>query len=120
MAGHAFRLRYEADLAGPCVSCLEPARQTIEVDSREVHQAASGDEELESPYVEGDELRIGDWARDALVLAMPDRFLCRPDCAGLCPICGEPLDGADADAHRHEAEPDPRWAKLRELEIDEG
>jgi len=43
-------------------------------------------------------------------------LLCRKDCAGLCAVCGENLNAAGPD-HRHEAEPDPRWAKLRELEL---
>jgi len=116
--GHALRLRFETELAGPCVSCLEPADQRIEIDVREVHQLGSRDEELESPYVDGDDLLLGNWARDALVLAMPDRFLCRPDCAGLCSVCGESLNDTDPAAHQHETEPDPRWAKLRELEIE--
>lgn len=116
-SGYAFRLRFAVDLAGPCVSCLEPARRRIEVDAREVHQPGSGDEELESPYVEDEYLlRLADWARDALVLATPTRFLCRDDCKGLCPVCGESLNETDPADHQHESPPDPRWAKLRELE----
>jgi uncharacterized protein len=120
-SGYAFRLRFATDLAGPCVSCLEPASRRIEVDSREVHQPGSGDDELESPYVEDEHLlRVADWARDALVLATPTRFLCRDDCRGLCPVCGESLNDVDPAEHQHEAPPDPRWAKLRELEIETG
>jgi uncharacterized protein len=116
-SGYAFRLRFGIDLSGPCVSCLEPAQRRVQVDAREVHQAGSGDEELESPYVEDEHvLRLADWARDALVLATPTRFLCRDDCAGLCPVCGESLNDAEAEAHDHERPPDPRWAKLRELQ----
>ena len=33
-----------------------------------------------------------------------------------CAICGENLNEAGPE-HGHEAEPDPRWAKLRELEL---
>ena len=118
-SGYAFRLRFGTDLAGPCVSCLEPANRRIEVDAREVHQAGSADEELESPYVEDEYLlRLADWARDALVLATPTRFLCRDDCKGLCPVCGETLNEADPADHDHGTEPDPRWAKLRELELE--
>jgi len=118
-SGYAFRLRFGAELAGPCVSCLEPASRRIEVDAREVHQPGSGDEELESPYVEDDHLlRLADWARDALVLATPTRFLCRDDCKGLCAVCGESLNDADPADHQHESAPDPRWAKLRELELE--
>ena len=118
-SGYAFRLRFATDLSGPCVSCLEPAQRRIEVDAREVHQPGSGDDELESPYVEdGYLLQLGDWARDALVLATPTRFLCRDDCKGLCPVCGESLNDAGAADHEHESAPDPRWAKLRELETE--
>ena len=118
-SGYAFRLRFGVDLAGPCVSCLEPANRRIEVDSREVHQPGSGDEELESPYIEDEYLlALADWARDALVLATPTRFLCRDDCKGLCPVCGETLNDADPADHDHETAPDPRWAKLRELELE--
>jgi uncharacterized protein len=46
---------------------------------------------------------------------MPQRLLCRPDCAGLCSVCGESLNDAAPGSHEHPSEPDPRWAKLREL-----
>jgi uncharacterized protein len=118
-AGYAFRLRFAVDLAGPCVRCLTDAAVRIEVDAREVDQPGSDDEELESPYVEGDELDLSGWAHDALALAMPLRFLCREDCAGLCPACGQSLNDADPAEHEHGRQGgDPRWAPLRELKLD--
>jgi hypothetical protein len=33
-------------------------------------------------------------------------------------VCGESLNDAAEGAHDHPAEPDPRWAKLRELKLD--
>src|SRR3954454_3798912 len=115
-AGYALRLRFDARLHGPCMRCLEPAEPESHVDAREVSQPGGGDE-LTSPYVsEAGELDLHDWARDALSLAVPDQILCRPDCAGLCPICGENLN--EHPDHAHEREPDPRWAKLRELKLD--
>lgn len=115
--GYAFRLRFETDLRGPCMRCLADAHVPVEVDAREVDQA-SDDEELQSPYVEAEELDVGGWAHDALALALPGQLLCRPDCAGLCPVCGESLNDAEPGAHDHEPAPDPRWAKLRELKLD--
>jgi uncharacterized protein len=41
---------------------------------------------------------------------LPVTPLCRPDCAGLCPNCGQRLDEVDA-GHTHE-QIDPRWAGL--------
>jgi uncharacterized protein len=117
--GHALRLRLQPRLSGPCVRCLEEARLTLEIDVREVDQPASGDEELNSPYVDEGRLDVERWANDAVVLTLPAQPLCRPDCAGLCPVCGESLNDADPEAHRHATGGDPRMAKLRELNLDE-
>jgi DUF177 domain-containing protein len=116
--GHAFRLRFPIHLEGPCVRCLAPAAIDLEVDAREVHQGDTEDEELLSPYVLDDELDIGRWAHDAAVLALPTQILCRADCAGLCPVCGESLNDADPADHQHDAGNDPRWAKLRDLKLE--
>src|SRR3954451_20761308 len=110
--GYAFRMRFPVRIEGPCMRCLEGAALGAEVDAGEVAQDNTEDEELLSPYVVDDELDLGRWAHDAAVLAIPTQFLCRPDCAGLCPVCGESLNDADPADHEHESEPDPRWAKL--------
>ena len=114
--GYALRLRFEAGLRGPCVRCLEPAQPAFAVDAREVDRPGGGDE-LSSPYVADDELDLHAWARDAFALALPAQVVCREDCAGLCAICGENLNAAGPE-HAHEREPDPRWAKLSELNLE--
>jgi uncharacterized protein len=115
-SGYALRLSFEATLAGPCMRCLADAASTFEVSAREVSQPGEG-EELESPYVRDGVVDLRAWARDALALSVPTQVLCRPDCAGLCPVCGADLNEAGPD-HAHEPEPDPRWAKLSELHFD--
>jgi uncharacterized protein len=134
--GYALRLRFEATLAGPCMRCLEPATPSFAIDVREVSQptdrraprtpagggrgrarAATEDDELSSPYVEDGVLDLHAWARDALALSVPSNLLCREDCAGLCPVCGENLNLAAAD-HGHERAPDPRWAALSEIHFE--
>jgi uncharacterized protein len=116
--GYALRLRFNTELSGPCVRCLEPAATKLEIDSREVDQPLSNDDELRSPYVTDGNLDVGRWANDALVLAFPDQPLCREDCAGLCGVCGASLNDADPEAHRHQSGGDPRMAKLRDLKLD--
>ena len=96
--------------------CLKQAAPCVEVEAREVDRPGGG-EELDSPYVQRRDARPGAWARDAFALAMPAKVLCREDCAGLCPVCAADLNEAGPE-HRHEAAPDPRWAKLRELRLD--
>ena len=114
--GYALRLRFQANLTGPCMRCLEEATPAFTVDAREVSQPGEGDE-LSSPYVKGDELDLGGWARDALALALPAKLLCSSDCAGLCPVCGANLNTAGSD-HAHPRDPDPRWEKLSELRFE--
>ena len=115
--GYSLRLRAHASLEGPCMRCLEPAAPAFDVDAREVEVPGGGDE-LDSPYVDGDLLDLRSWAHDAVALAAPDQLLCTPDCPGLCPICAIALATAPAD-HHHESPPDPRWDKLRELNLPE-
>jgi uncharacterized protein len=114
--GFALRLRTGGELRGPCMRCLDDASVRIDVDAREVDQPGGG-EELSSPYVHDDVLDVAAWTRDAIVLALPQQVLCRADCAGLCPVCGENLNTAGPD-HAHEAPRDPRWDKLSELRFD--
>jgi uncharacterized protein len=116
LAGYSLRLRFEAPLEGACMRCMADASPTIPVDAREIDQPGP-DEDLHSPYVAHGELALADWARDALVLALPAKVLCNDDCRGLCAICGADLNTADPDQHRHEEAGDPRWSKLRELKL---
>jgi uncharacterized protein len=112
-SGWSLRLRYAARLEGPCMRCLEPAERVMEVDAREVDQPGGG-EDLHSPYVDGDELDLRGWVHDALTLDLSGQVLCRGDCAGLCPTCGEDLN---KNPHEHERVVDPRLAKLSELKL---
>lgn len=116
VSGYSLRLRFEAEVDGPCMRCLEVAAPVVDVDAREVDQPGGG-EELRSPYLAGEELDVHAWARDALALALPTQIVCGEDCRGLCPVCGENLNQA-APGHAHEAEPHARWAKLSELRFE--
>jgi uncharacterized protein len=113
--GYALRLRFSAGLSGPCMRCLRDAARVLDVDAREVDRPGEG-EELDSPYVRHGRLDLAAWARDAFALAAPVKVLCREDCAGLCPVCAADLSEVGPD-HTHAQAPDPRWAKLREIEL---
>ena len=115
--GYSFRLRYSLRLAGPCMRCLEDAGHPVEIDAREIDQPGGEDDELSSPYVDGDELDLRAWVRDALVLELPTQIVCSEDCRGICAICGENLNAAGPE-HEHEKPPDVRWAKLSELRLE--
>jgi DUF177 domain-containing protein len=101
-------------LSGACMRCLGFAELERQVAVREFHDLdAPAADELHSDYVVRDHLQLGTWARDAVALELPDQILCRPDCAGLCPVCGKDLN---VEPHEHlESDPDPRWAALEGL-----
>jgi uncharacterized protein len=112
--GTVFELRFTTRLHGPCFRCLEDAVLELPIDARE-YQATNPDgaEELRSQYVEEDRLDLAAWARDAIALELPDKILCRADCAGLCPMCGKNLND---EPHEHEDTAfDSRWAALEAL-----
>jgi uncharacterized protein len=109
-----FDLRLHAHLVGPCMRCLGFAELEVDTRAREFHDPdAPPADPLRSEYVSDDELNVAGWARDAIALALPERILCRDDCAGLCPVCGKDLN---AEPHEHvDRELDPRWAALESL-----
>jgi len=117
-SGFAFKLNFAIHIEGPCMRCLEPAVLDLEVEAREVDLTSAEDLELRSPYVEDDELDLSRWAHDAVMLALPTQILCRPDCLGLCPVCGEPLNDAEPAEHDHEKPIDPRWSALKDLKLE--
>jgi uncharacterized protein len=55
---------------------------------------------------------------EQLQLNIPMRALCRPECQGLCPVCGGNRNEAPCDCRQHDV--DPRWAALAHLRGDDG
>ncbi len=113
----------------PCQRCLEPADVDVELDLEEefypVTRIANApvddvpDEEYDEAVLidEHHILDLGEVIRQGLWLSAPSQVLCRPDCAGLCPICG---GNHNLDECRCEVDiPDPRWASLAILLPDE-
>jgi uncharacterized protein len=104
--------------ASECRRCLDPVRIPWE---RELILVYADPDEMD--IEEGSDLRalagdvvsleLGDAMREELILGT-DRWLeCRPDCAGLCPVCGANRNEQSCDCSPDE--PDPRWDALRAL-----
>jgi uncharacterized protein len=112
--GTVLHLAFTARLHGPCYRCLDDAVLELAIAGREYQAANPGEsEELRTPYVQDDKLDLAGWARDAIALELPDKILCRADCAGLCPVCGKDLN---KEPHTHEQQQtDSRWAALERL-----
>jgi len=102
---------------GQCSRCLTDLSQPVRAALRDLYvypgsttDQTTHDDEL--PRVDGDLIDLLPLVRDEIVLALPLAPVCRPDCQGLCPECGERLDDLEP-GHRHEIL-DARWADLRD------
>jgi uncharacterized protein len=106
-----------------CSRCLKPVTFPVEIAFDEEYIPTIDVEtgvRVEPPEGEEDAYRIS--ARHILDLrepvqqywsmALPMAPLCREDCAGLCPVCGEEM-GADHPCSREQI--DARWEKLEQL-----
>ena len=107
--------RVRATVVVSCVRCLRQFDQELAVEVRELFALQPGGEEDEGYAVlPDDRLPLDTMARDALVLGFPAFPLCRPDCAGLCPVCGADRNNVDC-GHGGPETIDPRWAGLADL-----
>lgn len=80
------RMAFEA--RSRCVRCLEDSAQAFETVFDTVF-ALSPDPDNPDVYVyDGAWIDLTRMAEDAALLALPMQWHCRPDCQGLCPICG--------------------------------
>ena len=70
------------------------------------------DEDEDIVLLTDDKVDLGDLARTAFILDMDTKFLCAPDCKGLCPGCGVNLN---RETCRCKKAVDPRLAALAKL-----
>lgn len=113
-----------AELAGECARCLEPVTDELDVTLTELYvyperaksaQEVGDDEEAEEVHeLVGELLDLEPALRDTIVMALPFRPLCTPDCKGLCSECGVRLSDPGNEDHQHEIL-DPRWNALKAL-----
>ena len=92
--GYLVGLTTEAKAYGPCFRCLADVEIDIRAEQEEFVPTAGGGwaESHSTPFIEGMVVDLSGLAREAVVLAMPERLLCSPLCEGLCAQCGVDLN----------------------------
>ena len=107
----------------PCVRCIGPVEIPLEAEFDLIFrplgaESAAPERSLTAPeteigYYQKDSLALEDVLREQVLLALPVRTLCKPDCKGLCPRCGthRNLQNCSCDA----GPSDPRWEALAGL-----
>lgn len=108
----------EGEWESECRRCLTPVRGSATVEFRELFEPTP--REGETYPLRNDQIDLEPLAREALLVDLPLAPLCRPDCRGLCPVCG--VDRNADPSHSHDAETDSRWSALDSLRgvLDEG
>jgi uncharacterized protein len=119
MAGYV-RLSVTATLPfeSICARCLAPVKDEVELvfERTVVAEGAVSAETLEDQFDEyavlkGYTLDVDEELREELLLELPMRVLCSPDCPGLCPKCGKSLKDGGCGCDLRET--DPRWDVLK-------
>lgn len=64
-----------------------------------------------------EELDITPQVRESILLSLPMKPLCNPDCKGLCPYCGKDLNIESCECKQKKV--DPRWKKLDQIDVNE-
>jgi len=93
-----------------CVRCLTGWKGELVADGAQ-HFSRIPDED--GYAIVGRQVDLAGPAVDELALAMPAAPVCRPDCKGLCPICGTDLNSDPCDGHGEDS--DSPFAALRDL-----
>ena len=105
----------------PCRRCLISVSRSVEEEvawlfRRGLSRVEAEDAEIYLLPERGDELSLEEPIREHLMLAVPQFALCREECRGLCPRCGENRNETQCDCEPVEV--DDRWAALRNLRTD--
>lgn len=115
--GH-LKVAMEAD----CDRCLELAQFPLDVDfdlfyrpqeerSRANEEVAIDDGEAQIAFYEGGGLELKEILREHILLTLPMQRVCRDDCRGICPACGQNRNQVNCGCQA--AKIDDRWAALK-------
>ncbi|MGA8109367.1 MAG: DUF177 domain-containing protein [Acidobacteriaceae bacterium] len=117
------RAHWSGDFEAPCARCLDPVRHSLSGDFDLLFRPLGIDAgpperalvppETEIGYYQEGSLVLEDVLREQVLLTLPVRTLCRPDCKGLCPRCGRNLNAEPCSCEASPA--DERWTALSDL-----
>lgn len=106
-----------------CDRCLELTRFPIDTDFNLLYRPAAYSPEREEVNIDGAETEVGfyegeglelmDVLREQVLLSMPMHRVCREDCKGICPVCGQNRNAVACQCQV--VATDDRWAGLKNL-----
>jgi uncharacterized protein len=109
-------IAFTADYRGEGAAARPDPKRGKAAGGREAGGLAAEEDEEIYPLV-GDRLELSEMLREQIILATPMQPLCREDCRGLCPVCGENLNERRCNCPPRQ--PDSPFSVLRKL-MDQG
>jgi uncharacterized protein len=122
--------RIKTDLETECDRCLgraqfhidapfdlfyRPVESGVEEDGAAIHEVAIDEGEAEMGFYELPGLQLEDIVREQMLLQLPMQRICKEDCLGICPSCGENRNENKCSCQPHPG--DDRWMALKDLNI---
>jgi uncharacterized protein len=115
--------RFAGSFEVPCARCVEPVEIPLSAEYDLIFRPARADAEAtersitapetEIGYYQKDSLWLEDVLREQVLLSLPVKTLCEPDCKGLCPRCGANRNTQPCTCEVGPS--DPRWEALAGL-----
>jgi uncharacterized protein len=112
--GLILQAKFSANTTLECVRCLNPFDHTLQWEMTELY-AFNKKSVSESGLLlpEDAHIDLQPLIREYALLEMPISPICKPDCRGLCPVCGEDLNRVDCG---HQAAPrESPFSALKDL-----
>ena len=103
-----------AEVVSQCARCLKRVVNPIDAELNALYARESDPEDLDRYLYEASQVDVTEAVKDALVLALPLRYLCKEDCKGLCPKCGKDLNEGPCTCQEGEDDTNP-FAALRSI-----
>lgn len=104
-------------LAIPCDRCLEDVAADIEftIDRKVAMDTSDSDgiEVEDQDFMDGTDLDVDKLVYPEILINLPAKTLCRPDCLGLCLKCGANLNQGECGCDR--SSPDPRMSVIQDI-----
>ncbi len=104
--GFAFlKARVSFQFSIPCDRCAEQIHRRYEYDfSHILVESLQNEEDDRYIEVKNGRLDLDRLLREDILLELPTRFLCRPDCRGICPVCGKNRNYGPCDCEKRSVE----------------
>lgn len=104
--------RFSGEHPAECVRCLTESPQTLTADLKQLYDFPP-DPSSEFAVSEAGFLNLAPMVRELMLLSVPIRALCRPDCKGLCPNCGQDWNEGPCECEKQDI--NPQFAVLKNL-----